>query len=74
MEYTFTDWDRRSYERKTSKAITIESEQITGGKIKIALLESGKSYITLVLDKKETAGIISALGAANAQCSSRISI
>ncbi len=74
MEYTFTDKDRRSYKRKTKKPLTIKSEQTSSGKIEILFLEFGKSFFSLFLDKREVAGIISALSAATAECKCEISI
>ena len=49
MKYTFTDLDKRSYERKTKGKISIEAEQISKEEIKISLTESGKSFIDLIL-------------------------
>jgi hypothetical protein len=65
MKYIFTDWDERSYEREAKKEITIESRQVSGEEMKISLTESGKSFIDLILSRKESAAIISALNAAN---------
>jgi len=74
MDYTFMDKDRRSYIRKTEETLTIKSKQTSNGKIEILFLESGRSIISLVLDKREVVGIINALSAANAECKSEISI
>ena len=63
-KYTFTDLDERSYERKTKGEIRIEAEQISKEEIKISLTESGKSFIDLILSRKEAVGIINALSAA----------
>ena len=74
MEYIFTDWDDRSYERKTKDKISIEAEHISSGKVKISLKESGKSFVELILARKEAAGIINALSAANSECKCIITI
>jgi hypothetical protein len=68
MEYVFTDWDNRSYKRKSKDKVTIESEHISTEKVKISLKEDGVSFIDLILAKKEAAGIINALNAANSEC------
>ena len=76
MEYIFTDWDDRTYEKKTKdKAeISIEAEHISSGKVKISLKESGKSFVDLFLSRKEAAGIINSLGSANSECKCVITI
>jgi len=74
MKYTFTDLDERSYERKTKGEIRIEAEQISKEKIKISLTESGKSFIDLILSRKEAVGIINALSVASSECKCIISI
>jgi hypothetical protein len=37
MKYTFTDWDKRSYERETKGEIRIEAGQVSGEEVKISL-------------------------------------
>ena len=74
MEYTFTDWDKRDYTRKTIGKIRIESEHISNENIKISLLDSKKKLLLIILTKKEAAAIISALNAANSECKCGISI
>lgn len=74
MEYTFTDKDRRSYKRKTKKPLTIKSEQNDSRMVEIFFLESGNRIFSLILDRREAAGIISALSAATADCKIEVSI
>ncbi len=74
MKYSFTDWDRRKYNRETKGEIRIEAGQISIKEVKISLLDSGKSFIDLILSKKEAAAVISALNAANYECKCTISI
>ncbi|MEA2066714.1 MAG: hypothetical protein U9O65_06450 [Thermotogota bacterium] len=68
MEYVFTDWDNRSYKRKSKEKISIEAEHISSEQVKILLKESGKSFVDLILSRKEAAAIINALSAANSEC------
>ncbi len=69
MEYMFTDWDGRSYKRKTKDNISIAAEYISPGKIDVSLKqESGKSFLRLILARKEAAAIISSLNAAGSEC------
>ena len=68
MEYVFTDWDNRSYKRKSKEKISIEAAHISPEQVKLLLKESGKGFIDLILSRKEAAGIINALSAANSEC------
>jgi len=75
MEYVFTDWDNRSYKRQAKEQeTTIEAEHISTEKIKISLKKSGRSFVELILSKKEAAGIINALSAANSECKCTITM
>ena len=74
MKYTFTDWDKRSYERETKGEIRIEAERLSIEEVKISLTESGKSFIDLILSRKETTAVISALNAAIYECKCTITI
>ncbi len=53
MEYTFTDWDKRDYTRKTIGKIRIESEHISNENIKISLLDSKKTFYLLFSQRKK---------------------
>lgn len=68
MEYVFTDWDNRSYKRKSKEKISIEAEHISSEQVKISLKESGEGLVELILSRKEAAGIINAVSAANSDC------
>lgn len=68
MEYVFTDWDNRSYKRKSKEKISIEAEHISSEQVKISLKESGEGFVELILSRKEAAGIINAVSAANSEC------
>lgn len=68
MEYVFTDWDNRSYKRKSKEKISIEAGHISSEQVKISLKESGEGLVELILSRKEAAGIINAVSAANSDC------
>jgi len=74
MKYTFTDWDDRSYERETKGEIRIEAGQVSGEEVKISLKDSGKSFLGLIISRKEATAIISALNAANYEFKCTITI
>jgi hypothetical protein len=50
MEYVFTDWDNRSYKRKSKEKISIEAEHIFSEQVELSLKESGKGFVELMED------------------------
>ena len=74
MKYIFTYKDHRRYKGDIEDKISIESEQISGGNIKIVFKESENNIIDLTLSKREAAAIISALSAAKYECVCHVSI
>jgi hypothetical protein len=74
MKYAFTDWDERKYERKTKGEIRVEAGQVSGEEVKFSLTDSGKSFLSLTLSRKEATGIISALNAAVYGCKCTITM
>ena len=72
MEYIFIDTDKRSYKRETKQSVTIKSEKIDKGTVEISFFESKNKVFSLILNKSETAGIISALSVATADCKADI--
>lgn len=72
MKYSFTDWDRREYEREAKKNITISSRPAAGEKITLALSEGDHCFIKLNLSAKEAKAIALTLEAALGEFESTI--
>ena len=72
MEYIFTDSDKRTYTRKSSSAVNIESSVLPNGHIEISLSDSRSTFIVLKLNNKEAAAISCAANAGISKCNSRI--
>jgi len=74
MEYSFTDWDRREYERKTNKCVTVSSIPEKNEKISLSLSDGEYRFLKLNLTRKEAKAIALTLEAALGEIDSKIEI
>lgn len=74
MDYVFTDWDKRSYERKTTKSLNVFSSREKSGRLILSIKEGDSSVIKLLLSPREAKAISLALESSLNEIDSNISI
>ena len=72
MKYVFTDFDNRSYERKTKGPVSVSANKLADDKIEFAMAEDSHNFISLSLSMKEAHAIVSALSCSINGCKSII--
>jgi len=72
MEYTFTDLDKRTYQRNATEPITVESKITADRYIELSLADAKGIFFVLKINDREAAAISSAVVAGRAKCTSRI--
>lgn len=61
MKYTFTDWDKRSYERQTSGKLKITSSLVNDDLFNLCILQNEQRILSLNISKREAESFILAL-------------
>jgi hypothetical protein len=72
MKYVFTDFDNRSYERKTKKPVSVSSNKLADDKIDVVMAENSHDFIRLSLNVREAHAIVNAINSSINGCKSLI--